>query len=305
LIIERKSKMFLHSSSQTSTQLLMLVLYCCTLAACNGGGGNDSSDVLFSGTVGTEPAATRSFRVLPDMTVCGLGACDTTDANGVWSFTIPSSAYSGGQAEFTITGAAFENSIVVADLLPSSHHIVLDFTAQNDGSVALAALNQDGTPTTVPTPGDSADDDTDLSGLSPSDRACKIIEQSNIVITDAVDVFQADNNPANCPNGITNVIAVGNPGAFPFLYQISVDHPDIIVQPNDGALDPDQLEQHDALYFCTQAQSFEATITVDITFFDVPGADPITAQEAVDLCGANRASVGNLSDSRILTVTVN
>lgn len=291
---------------------LTLLLSAFLVAGCGGGGGSDDDDggsgrtVRFTGTVSV-PEVTRVARGVPDVQVCVLERCGTTGANGEWAVDVPESRYGGGTVQFDFNGNGLATTTAVDGLSSAARLIDIDFVVETDGSVRAASIAQDAP---IPSPSQSPDptptpvpDDGPLSS-DPEERACQIIERSNISIPNTVGTI-AQGDAANCPIDVRTLVAVGNIHQTGFDYEVTVDPADaFIVDPAIDRANQGELNRHDAEFLCNRAESFVATVTARIIrYYPADGSAPLDAAEALSLCGS-RAAVGNTSESVQVTVTV-
>lgn len=305
-------KALMQSLHHASYGALVLLAAAAVLSACGGGGDDDTNggppvvrdNVKISGTF-SDTTPSRVARALPGVTVCTLGSCGTTDANGSFQFDVPTSSYSGGTLTFDFNSATIDSSAQVPGLSASSRAIDVDFQLQPDSSVRVLSVAQDGTvptPSATPTP----DDDVDDGPLStdPRERACQILERTNISIPNAVaTVTQRPTDP--CPRSIDDLVVVGNKRPIGFDYEVFVDAPDAMtIEPSTARANQGTLTKHDATYLCTRETSFIVTVTArTLRYYPTDGSDPISTEEAVQLCGRG-ADVGNTSESVQVNVQI-
>lgn len=276
------------------TSLLVLAL----CVACGGGGGDDEDDdtnpapgpVAFGGTISdTNPPS----RVLGDVTVCALGVCDLSDANGSWNFTVPRAAYGGGDVSFSFVGTGIDTSATVTGLSTSADVVNVNFVIQPDGSAVASSVLQDGVDVTPP---EDEEEDEPLS-TDPEERACQILERSNISIPN-VNTPIIQEVDTSCPMDINDLVVVGNSHAIPYDYEVTVDALDaVIVDPVVATAEQGTLTRHDGTYLCNRNADFVLTVTARVTRYYPPDGSPsITSEEAIALCGSG-ASVGNTTES--------
>jgi hypothetical protein len=232
--------------------------------------------------------------------VCALGSCAVTDANGAWLFTAPAGSLTGEDVLFTLSQQGSSSDVVLMNLLPSSEAVTIDFFISDDGSSGVLLVTQDGMPTEDNEPNGGQDD---LSGLSESERACQIIERSNITTIDSVSMISSMNAMESCPEEIPAIITVANPGTIAFEYSVTVDLGAINVAPLTGVLAPGESQSHDGTYDCSSDQSFNTLLNAVITRYLPEGSEPITADDALNLCGAG-ASTGNTIISSEISVDI-
>jgi hypothetical protein len=294
--------------------LFVLALLC---SGCSGGGGaaDDDSGNDDGGTVRVQGAVTdldpsRTLKALPNVTVCALGACDATDSNGIYDITVPDQNYAGGTVAFSFTGTGLSAQTSVSGLLADASSLEINFLVQNDGAVSVQSIEQDGVPTT---PGDDDDDDDDNDDdddddtplpTDPGDRACEILRRSNIAIPNTESPIVVRNSDSTCPIDIDSIVVVGNPGAIAYEYQVTIDTADRIqLESTTATAQVGELVRHNANYLCNSATSFTATVTATVTRYLPADGVPITAADAIALCGRN-ASVGNTNESVPINVVV-
>ncbi len=249
--------------------------------------------MLFVGTVANTTDVARAARELPNVEVCGLGNCSTTDDLGVWMFEVPKDLYTGGEALFTLNRNGIVAEVVVPNLFVDSSSVAIDFLYADDGSTGVIEVTQDGMVTADNVPTDGMDDsNSDLNDLDESERACQIVERSNITTLDSVSMITSTNAADMCPQEIPAIITVANPGSIAFEYEITVDVGSITVAPLTGVLAPGESQTHDGAYLCDAEQSFDTLINARVTRYLPEGSDPILATDALEQCGPG-VSTGN------------
>ena len=281
------------------------------MSGCGGGGGSDNDNdnngsVRFSGTVSV-PEVTTVARGVPDLDICALDVCTTTGSDGEWAMNVPGSRYDGGSVLFSFEGNRLSTSTAVDGLSPDASAVDIDFVVQTDGTVRTVSVAQDAplpVPSSTPNPTPTAPPDDGPLSTDPEERACQLIERSNISIPNFVgSIVQGD--VASCPIEVRTLVAVGNIHQTGFDYEVTVEPADAFtIDPATGRANQGQLNRHDAEYLCNQSASFIATVTARITqYYPADGSAPVSAADALALCGS-RSAVGNTSESVQVNVTV-
>jgi hypothetical protein len=115
--------------------LFSLALGLFSMTSC-GGSGDSGNGMLIEGTL-TEAreaghAALRhgAGDRIEDVTVCALGECSITDAEGRWGVIAPET-FSGGQVLFSVNGHFIESSLTVD--VPSAEHVFIDLRRVESG----------------------------------------------------------------------------------------------------------------------------------------------------------------------------
>ena len=277
-------------------------------AACGGGGGDGddlTSVVTFTGSLSDTATGRAENRALSGIVICALGTCATTDSAGLWGFTVPQASYPGGNISFSFNGGVLGTSATVPALGSDSSDIQLGFLAQSDNTVTVVSIIEDGVSRDLDGDDDGNDGEGDDSFSSdPSERACQILERSNISIPNVSTPIIQDED-SDCPLDINALIVVGNQRPIPYDYEVTVDFKDaVVVDPSSGTLGQGVLNIHDAQYLCTRSEDFVATVTARVTRYYPPdGSEPITTEDAIALCGSG-AAVGNTSESVLVTFDV-
>ena len=156
--------------------------------------------------------------------------------------------------------------------------------------------------TVTPTPEATPDEEDDPLPTDPGQRACAIIQRTNISIPNvSTPIVQTADD--DCPLVIDTLVAVGNIHRIPFEYEVVSDVPDIEIDPALATVAQGQLMRHDGRYLCTRSDSFTATITARIVRYFPADGPEITTAEAIALCGSS-ANVGNTEESKVVTVQV-
>ncbi len=283
-----------------------LIVFTALLAGCGGSGGGDDTppivqNVNFSGTLKTS-SSVGALLPVSATTICALGSCDVTTDSGSWSFTVAESAYSGGRVPFSVSGPEVVADVALTGLSGSARNISVDFIATSSTSVTATNVTQDSSPVPSATPTPNDEDDDPLS-TDPKERACQILERTNITITNIAEPIVHETSEA-CPEEIRTIAVVGNIHPIGFEYTLTTDAPDAIeITPATGTLSQGQLNKHAGAYLCTRNVDFVANVTARVTRYFPPDGVTITADEAIALCGS-RANVGNTEETKPIPVTL-
>lgn len=271
---------------------------------CGGSGGNDApptvNTVTFSGTL-KATSDVGALLPLSAATICALGSCNVTTEAGTWSFSVPQAVYDGGTVAFAITAPEVVADVSVSGLSAAAHTISVDFVASNSTSVQATNVTQDSTPLPTPTPTPDDDEDDDPLSTDPQERACQILERTNITITNIAEPIVHESGE-ECPEEIRTIAVVGNIHPIGFEYSITSDAPDAIeISPATGTVAQGQLNKHAGAYLCTRTVNFVANITARVVRYFPPDGVAITADEAIALCGRG-ANVGNTEETKQIPV---
>ena len=273
---------------------------------CGGSGGSDTPPVVesvtFSGTL-KAPSDVGALLPLSATTICALGSCNVTTDAGSWSFTVPESVYNGGTVAFSVSGPEVVADLSIDGLSATAHTITADLVATSSTSVQASNVVQDSTPLPTPTATPVDDEDDDPLSTDPQERACQILERTNITITNITEpiVHEASEE---CPEEIRTIAVVGNIHPIGFEYSLTSDAPDAIeISPATGTVVQGQLNKHAGAYLCTRSVNFVVNVTARVVRYFPPDGISITADEAIALCGRG-ANVGNTEETKQISVTV-
>ncbi len=128
------------------TFALLSFAFLSMFSACGGGGGGGSSGkvITVSGSIHDDPATARQIeRVgIPNIKVCALTGCATTDANGDYAFSVEIIEFDGGAILFTFVGNGLDTKTVVSDIIPGTTDIVADFFIGEQSRVEIEKVEQ-------------------------------------------------------------------------------------------------------------------------------------------------------------------
>lgn len=290
-----------------STRLITLLIPALLLTAACGGGSDDDDDsgvvppdtVSFTGNVRGDLVADTTASI-PGVTVCALGSCDETNNDGEFGFTVPTTSYSGGSVLFDLNGSTIDATTQVDGLNPSARAVDIEFLVEDGNTVNVSSVSQDTGP--VPTPQPTPTPDPGPLSNDPQQRACQILERSNITITDFVSPIVHEPTEA-CPEQIDTIIAVGNNRPIAYEYEVLVDVPDLVISPASAQASQGDLTRHTGNYLCTQTATFVANVTARVVRYFPSEGEVVTREEAISRCGSN-AAVGNTDDTKQITVEV-
>lgn len=110
--------------------------------ACGGGGGGSSSGggLTVSGTLSSARALARAGSAQSGITVCALGSCDETKADGTFSFEVGND-WPGGPVEFTFTGNGV-NSTASVDINAGLDEVIVSFVVVSPSTVSITNVDE-------------------------------------------------------------------------------------------------------------------------------------------------------------------
>jgi len=284
--------------------ILFCVPFTFSLLACGSSSSDDnsssSSEVTFQGTVRSE-LSSDATALESGVNVCALSGCDASNVNGFWRFNVDSSEYSGGSVSFNLNGSVVQGTVTVTELNPSARDITIDFFQRADGVIIVSEVFQEGFFQDPITEDPIVFDPSPLSE-DPQQRACQILERSNITISNVTSpiIYRSGDS---CPHTFNRAVAVGNIRPIQYEYEVISDSPLLNFSPSTGSVTQDQLNTHDAVYNCGSTEPFLTNVTARVIRYFPSEGEIVTVEEAIERCG-NSASIGNTSDTKILTVNV-
>ena len=159
------------------------------------------------------------------------------------------------------------------------------------------------TPSPTPTATPVDDEDDDPLSADPEERACQILERTNITITNIAEPIVHEPGE-ECPEEVRTLAVVGNIHPIGFEYTLTSDAPDAIeISPTTGTALQGQLNKHTGSYLCTRTASFVVNVTARVTRYLPADGVPITVDEAIALCGSG-SDIGNTEETKQIQVTV-